>query len=589
MTDDFHNQDSFHVLKKLQEQMRSNMPAMIAQRSMSSFSLQQEPPPDRAYNTIFVVVYPQNPFAGKPEVREMHAEDIQSGLVNSRIQIQDSRGVLALPDEEGNYLYWPDTPEFDQVNAFYFATYTLRMFERYAHRQIPWSFPAARITINPHVGDLANAFYNEHERLLGFHSFASPSGGQQSTAQSADIVAHETAHAVLDGLRDLWNESFGLGARAFHESFSDMAAMLVALHDDSLMRRLLEWTKGNLKMSNFISEVAEQLTDALNQTLRFNENTIYLRNGFNTLTSKPFDELHYVPTEPETDLGRQEHNYSRLFTGAFYDIWVGIYERFKDHNSPEFVALVRARDVIGHLLIMAVEVSPVGELSFSDMAKAFLTADAVLYNSKYHAILRYVFDKRGILNKADADAHREYRSSLPDVRLPEAINNALAAAQFLESTLLPELDIKPSETLIPLSTYRNAEGYAFLNYFNSQTMILEGSQFKGYEGATLDMFGGLTLMFDKYNRLQSVCYRPIDEEDKRQIKVIVEELISYDKITEQVHASNQALEPSPNALFIEEALPNDGSKLVKYPVIIDEMPKDVSDLKEYLEQWESEA
>jgi hypothetical protein len=220
------------------------------------------------------------------------------------------------------------------VNAFYFATYTLRMFERYAHRQIPWSFPATRITINPHVGDLANAFYNEHERLLGFHSFASPTGEQQSTAQSADIVAHETAHAVLDGLRDLWNESFGLGARAFHESFSDMAAMLVALHDDSLMRRLLEWTNGNLKTSNFISEVAEQLTEALNNSPHFNERSIYLRNGFNTLTNKPFDELNYVPTDPQTDLGRQEHNFSRLFTGAFYDIWVGFMNASKTTTAP---------------------------------------------------------------------------------------------------------------------------------------------------------------------------------------------------------------------------------------------------------------
>jgi hypothetical protein len=588
MTDDFNTQDSFQVLKKLQEQLRSNMPAMIAQRSMSSFSLQQEPPPARAYNTIFVVVYPQNPFAGQPEVREMHSEDIQSGLVNSRIQIQDSRGVLALPDDEGNYLYWPNTPEFDQVNAFYFATYTLRMFERYAHRQIPWSFPAARITVNPHVGDLANAFYNEQEQLLGFHTFETSKGETHSTAQSADIVAHETAHAVLDGLRDLWNESFGLGARAFHESFGDMAAILVALHDDSLMRRLLEWTKGNLKMSNFISEVAEQLTDTIIQSQYFKEHTVYLRNGFNTLVNKSFEELNYAPEHPETELGRQEHNYSRLFTGAFYDIWVGIYERFQDHNMPQFVALVRARDVIGHLLIMAIEASPIGELDFADMARAFLTADAVLYNSRYHAILRHVFDKRGILSKAKCDAHRQARASLPDIRLPEAINNALAAAQFLETTILPQLAISPSETLIPLSTYRNAEGYAFLNYFNSQTLILEGAQFKSYEGAGADMFGGLCLMFDKYNRLQSVCYRPVEEEDKRQARLLIAELISYDRIAEQIHPSSKELEPKPDALWIE-AVPNDVSKLVKYPVIFDEMPEDVSDLKDYLEQWESEA
>src|SRR5690606_1079818 len=137
---------------------------------------------------------------------------------------------IALTDSEGHYMYWVGTAEFDQVNAFYYTTFTLRMYERYADRQIPWSFPSARLKIDPHVGDLANAFYNEQEQLLGFHTFINKNGEKHSTAQSADIVTHEAAHAILDGLRDLYNESFGLGARSFHESFGDISAILVALH-----------------------------------------------------------------------------------------------------------------------------------------------------------------------------------------------------------------------------------------------------------------------------------------------------------------------------------------------------------------------
>ena len=178
---------------------------------MSTFTLQPEPAPDVASSTVFVTVYPQNPFVGEPEIRRMLAKEIQPGLTNSRVQVQDSAGVVAEPDNAGHYLYWPGTPEFDQVSAFYYTTFTLRMFERYAHRMIPWSFPTPRITIDPHVGDAANAFYNEQERLLGFHTFDDSAGQKHSTAQSADIVAHEAAHAVLDGLRDLSNESFGWG------------------------------------------------------------------------------------------------------------------------------------------------------------------------------------------------------------------------------------------------------------------------------------------------------------------------------------------------------------------------------------------
>ncbi|MGJ3238474.1 MAG: hypothetical protein ACFE0Q_07190 [Anaerolineae bacterium] len=579
--------NTYNVLRKLQQQNRANIPAMMAQRAVSSFSLQQEPPPEEALDTVFVVVYPQNPFVGEPEVRRMRSKDIQSGLINSRVQVKDSRGVLALPDDDGHYLYWVGTPEFDQVNAFYYTTFTLRMYERYARRQIPWSFPSARLKIDPHVGELANAFYNEQEQLLGFHTFLNQAGERHSTAQSADIVTHEVAHAILDGLRDLYNESFGLGGRAFHESFSDVSAILVALHDDSLIRRVLEWTEGDLKMSTFVTEVAEHLTDELNQQSHLTQHTIYLRNAFNQLVDKPFDELPFIPDNPTSELGRQEHNYSRLFTGAVYDILVGIYERFIENNQQPFVALYHARDVIGYLLTMAIEVGPVGELNFADMARAFLTADNILYKGRYHAILRHVFDKRRILSKSDADAHRESLNYLPDLRLPETINGVLAAAIFLEEEVQPTLGISGSETLIPMSTYRNAKGYAFLTYFSSRSILLEGAQFGQYQGVEVDAFGGLTLVFDKYNKLRSVCHRPVTEIDVEQIKVIVAEMINHNKIAEDVYPTHLHLNDIPDGLIIpgQPFGQAKGNKLIKYPVIFDEIPSLLNSLREHFKSW----
>ncbi|MEM9953796.1 MAG: hypothetical protein AAF846_19460 [Chloroflexota bacterium] len=576
--------NTYKVLRKLQQNVRSNIPAIIAQRAMSSFSLQHEPPPTEALDTVFLVVYPQNPFVGEPEVRRMRRNDVQSGLVNARVQVQDSRGVLALPNEEGHYMYWVGTPEFDQVNAFYYTTFTLRMYERYAHRQIPWSFPSARLKIDPHVGNLANAFYNEQEQLLGFHTFMNKDGEQHSTAQSADIVTHEAAHAILDGLRDLYNESFGLGSRAFHESFSDISAMLVALHDDSLIRRLIEWTDGDLRMSNFITEVAEHLTDELRSNDQPQEHTIYLRNAFNMLVDIPFEELPYMPEDPETELARQEHNYSRLFTGAVYDILVGIYDRMRENNQMPFVALYHARDVIGHLLTLAIELGPIGELNFSDMAKAFISAELIHYKGKYNAILRYVFDKRGILSKVEADAHRASLNDLPDVILPETINNALASALFLEESVLPSLEITPKDALIPLSTYRNAKGYVFMTFFNSRTITLIGEQYKGYDGVEVDIFGGLTLMFDQHNRVRNVCYRPVSETDIEQIKVVIQEMIEHDKIVDNLYPPNASFRDAPDGLIIpgQPLDKAEGNKLVKYPVIFDEIPSNISELRDYL-------
>lgn len=593
MPEDFHgraDQTTYRVLQKLQQYTRANIPALLAQRAMSTFTLQQDPMPHAASDLVPLVVYPQNPFVGEPEIRRMAQRDIGAGLKNERIQIQDTTGVIAEPDEEGAYMYWPGSPQFDQVNAFYYATFTLRLFERYAHRAIPWAFPAPRLLIDAHVGSQANAFYNEQERLLGFHTFVSSAGHEISTAQSADVVVHETAHAVLDGLRDLYNESFGLGPRAFHESFGDMAAILVALNDDSLIHRVLQWTGQNLRTTNFISEVAEHLVNELQGTAdHTRQHTIYLRNAFNTLKAIPFDDLPFMPDDPLTQLSRQEHNYSRLFTGAFYDILSGVFDHMKAMGKPAFIAVHRARDVMGHLLVTAVELGPVGEMDFSDMARAFLTADAVLYDGMYREILRDVFSNRLILGTEEADAHLRYMSTLPDVRLPASLNNALAAALFLQETVLPALDLDIQHELIPLSTYRNAEGLVYLTFFASVTTRLRGDEYQAYNGVDIDLFGGLTLLFDAENRLRSVVYRPVTQEDIRQVKITVRDMIAHNQIARNLYAPRATLEPYPEALLIPSGEAGEplekGTKLIKYPAIFDALPDELHHLADYLQKW----
>lgn len=574
------------ILQRLRQQSRSNMPSMTAQRAMSTFNLHAEPPPPHSNALVNVVVYPQNPFVGEPEVRQMLAADIQPGLINRRVQISDSRNVVTQPDENGNYLYWRGTPEFDQVNAFYYVTFTLRMYERYAHREIAWAFPSARITVDPYIGDEANAFYNEQEHLLGFHSFKTRTGERQSTARSADIVTHEAAHAVLDGIRDLYNESFGLGPRALHESFGDITAMLVGLHDDQLVHRLLDVTDGNLRTTNFITEVAEHLAKESHEH-RTSHHTIYLRNAFNKLEMRSFDQLSYAVGKEMTDLSRQEHNYSRLLTGAIYDVLVGIYETHKDNAIAPLLALHKARDVIGHLLVMALELGPVGEFDFGDVAKALITAENVLHNGKYRSILREVFATRKLLSTEQADAHLTALQNLPDLQLPSTMNHWLAASRFLEEAVLPALDIEPVDELMPLAAYRNAAGYAYLTYWSTQMMTTEVMNSNGREPLGVDVFGGLTLMFDADNRLRSAVYRPINAEDIRQLEIIVQELVTHKRVAYELLPPHTIATPEPEGLL----LPTDTTtapttRLVKYPAIFDTIPLEMLDLEAYLQRWQ---
>jgi len=580
----------YNMMRQLQEHIRSNIPAMMAQRALTSFTLTEEETPLQAREQVLVVVYPQDPFVGEPEVRRMSVNDVRDGLINGRVRIDDSRGMGAKPDENGNYMYLPGSIEFDQVNAFYYTTFTLRMYERYARRSIPWSFPASRIRIDPHAGSDANAFYDEQNQMIGFQTFRHD-GKEHSTAQSADIVSHEAAHAILDGLRDLYNESFGLGTRAFHESFGDITTVLVALHDDSLIRRLLKWTNGNLRMTTFVSEVAERLVQLVQDGDDYlAEHTLYLRNAFNQFMYVKFDDLPFSSADP-LQLSRQEHSYSRLFSGAFYDVLVGIYEVMKDDGVPGYVAIYNARDVVGRLVMTAIEAGPVGELTFADMARAFLSADSVLFDGKHRQVIKTVFDERGILSSEEAEVYVEYLQNLPDIKLPSSINSWLASAQYLEDELIPKLGLDVDGELTPLSTHRNADGNVFMTYFSSRSVRLIGDEYSKFAGTRVDVMGGLTLMFDVDDHLRSVCYRPVTDEDVRQIRVLVAEMIQAGTIVDQLYiSSHEALyQKMPQGLFVPDSLPGklDESeyKLVKYPVIFDEVPEDAPEFEDYLHEW----
>lgn len=597
MTD--RNSSVFNRLRRLQEQNRSDIPAIMTQKAMSSFTLHQEPAPEAAQTFVNVVIYPQDPFVSEPEVRPMNRADIGPELVNARVRIQDSLIKPAKPDAQGNYMYWPGTPEFDQVNSFYYATFTLRMYERYAHRALPWSFPVPRIAVDPHVGEGANAFYNEQDRLLGFNSFQ-VNGEFIFAAQSADVVSHETAHAILDGLRDLYNESFGLGPNAFHESFGDMTAVLVALHDDALVKRLLTWSKGDLRLDNFVTAVAEQITDRLRSSAEhIHGRTVYLRNALNDLLYKPFDDVPYLPLNPQVELGREMHNYSRLFTGAFYDILVGIYEKLRVKSSDR-VALHRTRDIVGHLLTCAVELGPVGELDFGDMAKAFLAADLFLNEGKYTDVLKLVFDKRGILSITDAEIFLTGLAQLPEFYLPDTIDSALSAALFLQEKVIPTLKLPPDIELVPMSAYRNSKGYAYLTYFSHRRITLDGAQFQQFNGSHVDIFGGLTLAFDKSGKLRTTFLRTVTDEDVRQIRITMAEYIQEGRIMAGTRASSVAvdkplhLQPgNPKGLWLpnpplldEPATPSATEpKVVKFPVIFDRLRQPVPDFMSYLLAW----
>lgn len=119
-----------------------------------------------------------------------------------------------------------DDPNFHAQNAYAIAMRTLGAFERALGRRVSWSSGGHQLHIAPHAFAQANAFYSEADRALLFGYFHRVDGQPVFTSLSHDIVAHETTHAILDGLRSRFTEPSGPDQAAFHEGFADIVALL---------------------------------------------------------------------------------------------------------------------------------------------------------------------------------------------------------------------------------------------------------------------------------------------------------------------------------------------------------------------------
>src|SRR5262249_10520765 len=97
------------------------------------------------------------------------------------------------------------------------------------------AFAGHQLYIVPRAFPEANAYYDRDQRALLFGFFPDPRHSRRSEPQadvftclSHDVVAHETTHAILDGVRPrFWSQYAGLPDQlALQEAFADIVALL---------------------------------------------------------------------------------------------------------------------------------------------------------------------------------------------------------------------------------------------------------------------------------------------------------------------------------------------------------------------------
>jgi len=178
-------------------------------------------------------------------------------------------------------------PKFHQQMVYAVAMTTIQNFEKALGRKALWSpyrpvkdddkdkdqntrkdrhdeFFVQRLRIYPHALRQANAYYSPAKKALLFGYFPASStapedhipNGLVFTCLSHDIIAHETTHALLDGMHRRFIENSHRDTLAFHEAFADIVALFQHFSFPEVLRQQIGKTRGYLDSQSLLGQLA---------------------------------------------------------------------------------------------------------------------------------------------------------------------------------------------------------------------------------------------------------------------------------------------------------------------------------------------
>jgi hypothetical protein len=285
------------------------------------------------------------------------------------------RGTYLVPSL--NDLY---DPAFIQVSVFATVLRTMYMFEDEdtLGREVQWAFEGRQLLVIPRAGKWANAFYERESHSLQLFFFDT-AAGRVYTSLSRDIVAHETGHAVLDGVAPALYHAVTPQSLALHEAVADMTALFLSLESGNLVDAVLRDTKGSIQRSTAFNSIAEEFGRALD----VEGEKHYLRNLNNDKTLDPNDDSVDRLGRPNRVERDEPHDLSEVLSGALYRVLMRLHDsstrRFVDDGMESLAASGKALGITGRRLrrmyLRALDYLPPGEVSFADYGRAILAAD----------------------------------------------------------------------------------------------------------------------------------------------------------------------------------------------------------------------
>lgn len=277
-----------------------------------------------------------------------------------------------------------------------------------------------RLRIYPHALRESNAYYSPAKISLLFGYFPATShnvrhlpGGIVFTSLSHDVIAHETTHALIDGLHDRFDDPTNEDVLAFHEAFADIVAIFQHFSLGEMLRNQIARTRGDLANENLLAKLALEfgqaaspgggaLRDALGEV---DDDGVWRR-------ATPDPAMIQGTFEP--------HARGSLLVAAVFDAFISIYRartqdiiRIATEGSgvlpagqlhPDLVNRLaeQAAKAAQHVLSMcirALDYCPPVDLTFGDYLRALITADYDLVRNDdrgYRIAMVEAFRHRGI-------------------------------------------------------------------------------------------------------------------------------------------------------------------------------------------------
>lgn len=318
------------------------------------------------------------------------------------------------------------SPMFHQQMVYAVSMRTIRNFELALGRRVQWS-PHMKgkndsefvqcLRIHPHALRERNAYYHPGKKALLFGYFnAEPEnpqslylGGVTFACLSHDIVAHETTHAILDGIYRNFNNPTNQDQLAYHEAFADLVALLQHFTITHVVESQIRKTRGRLDLNNALLELAREFGEATG-----------MRGALRTAIGAGMDPTTGRPDYAALGNTSEIHDRGAILVAAVFGAFLNIFTAKtadlrriasggtgilqEGEISPDLIHRFasEASTLASQFLLMcirALDYCPPIDLTFGDYLRALITADHDLVPNDpwgYRVAIAESFRKRAI-------------------------------------------------------------------------------------------------------------------------------------------------------------------------------------------------